>query len=295
MAGRGRGRGRARVVLDLDNTAPGGLAGRNAENEDDDVTPHTAQQNGDQKEDTKPSTSLSLSDMKSIIEDPRTYSETNDVKKVLMCARHFVKSEDDVKTLASLLYNNCLNDSSLSKQGAAICDCLSFIQHGNSIFRNCLLALVQQDYKGREELLSSDPAKFRGFLAFLCEIFNVMRTALNEVFKPLVGPIFDCFNLPLGQDEDSQETETLNEDVCELFALQLQSSGKLLEENEPERMKSLMNRIRTSIIHSKNSPRARCSLLEVLESYVRGWECAESETTQFYCDMAVDIISGLVL
>ena len=46
-----------------------------------------------------------LRDMKAFIEDSRTYHPQNDVKKVLMVARHFVNAEEDVKTLASLIYN----------------------------------------------------------------------------------------------------------------------------------------------------------------------------------------------
>ncbi|XP_005113329.1 CBP80/20-dependent translation initiation factor [Aplysia californica] len=311
MAGRGRARGRGRGLGDSEASAPGGLAARNSVDEDE-STPEVTQNSNEGESKTASGgvgqPTLSLNDMKSIIEDPRTYSEQNDVKKFLMCARHFVKTEEDVKTLSSMLYNNCLSDSSLAKRGSEICDALTCIEVGSTKFRNCLLSLVQADYKARKELIASDPARFRGFLAFLCEIFGVMRTANNEVFKPLVNPIFDCFILPLGQEDQEEEEggeggggggggdmEMLNDDVCELFAIQLQSVGKLLEENEEERMRQLMNRIRTCIIHSKSSPRVRCSLLEVLESYARGWESADSETTKFYCDMAVDMISGLVL
>ena len=33
----------------------------------------------------------------------------------------------------------------------------------------------------RQELMASDPGRFRGFITFLCETFNVMRTVNNEV------------------------------------------------------------------------------------------------------------------
>ena len=41
-----------------------------------------------------------------------------------------------------------------------------------------------------------------------------MRTAGGEVFKPLVGPLFECFNVILDSDEcNSDEYECLNEQV----------------------------------------------------------------------------------
>jgi len=290
MAGRGVGRGRGRGrPADSDASSPGGLSVRNKNEQ-----PATA---SDESE-TNGQATLSLRDMKAFIEDSRTYHPQNDVKKVLMVARHFVNAEEDVKTLASLIYNKCLDDYSLAQRGAEICDCLTIIELGNAKFRNCLLSLVQGDYKARQELMASDPGRFRGFITFLCETFNVMRTVNNEVFKPLVNPIFDCFEQILDPEEKGGQSdfEHLNEDICEVFVETLPRVGKLLDStDDSDRMRELMNKIRTCIIHSKSSPRVRCSLLEVLESYIRGWSAGDSDTARFYCDTAVDIISGLTL
>ncbi|RUS72473.1 hypothetical protein EGW08_019755, partial [Elysia chlorotica] len=120
-----------------------------------------------------------------------------------------------------------------------------------------------------------------------------------QVFKPLVGPVFDCFNLILGpEQEDGEDTAPefeVNEDACENMSIQLQSIGRLLQEHGEERLTSLMDRIRTCIINSRSPARVRCCLLEVVEAFARGWDSASSHTTQFYCDTAVGIISGLIL
>ncbi|CAL1546347.1 unnamed protein product [Lymnaea stagnalis] len=320
MTGRGRSRGRAKV-LDQDPSSPGGLASRNSTGEAEDG--ENAHSDGDdeqtinQAEPVTPNTSggstgqptLSLTDMKSILEDSRTYSEQNDVKRVLLCAKNFVRSQDDVKTLACIIYNKCLEDYSLAKRGSEICDSMTCIEVGNAKFRGCLLSLVQADYKARKELIGKDSCRFSCFLAFLCEIFGIMRTATDEVFKPLINPIFDCFNLILGpefvRNDDEEEVESsqrgggegtvVNDDACEILAAELQSIGRLLEENAEDQMQQLIDNIRTCIINSRSSPRVRCSLLEVVEAYARGWEPANNDTTRFYCDMAVGIISGLVL
>ncbi|XP_059141588.1 CBP80/20-dependent translation initiation factor-like [Physella acuta] len=311
--GRGRARGRSKGINDLEYTSPGGLASRNwaadvdeKESADGDAGSSdggshvTAVVNGT----AAVQATLSLTDMKSIFDDPRTYSDQNDVKKILTCAKHFVRTEEDVKTLASLIYNKVLDDSSLAKKGSEICDSLTCVEVGAVKFRSCLLALVQSDYKARKELILKDPTRFCCFLAFLCEIFGIMRTATDEVFKPLVKPIFDCFNLLLGRDDTTEDDydhrgggddTIVNDDACEIFSEKLQSIGRLLEENAEEQMLQLIDNIRTCIINSRSSPRVRCSLLEAVEAYARGWESAKNETTRFYCDMAVGIISGLVL
>uniref|UniRef100_A0A0B7A550 MIF4G domain-containing protein n=1 Tax=Arion vulgaris TaxID=1028688 RepID=A0A0B7A550_9EUPU len=316
MAGRGVGRGRSRGVLDT-ATTPGGLVSKAEEDEPNAENNHTEKvvKPTDEPNHLAPSDgagdnsglpTLSLTDIKSILEDSRTYNDNNDVKHVLICARHFVRSEADVKTLASVIYNKCLEDSTLAKRGSEICDGLTSIEIGNTKFRNCLLSLVQSDYKDKNEMIAQNPARFSGFLAFLCEIFAIMRTASNEVFKPLINPIFDCLNLVLGPQEavdgDADDDPikgvsdfVVDDDICETFGSQLLSVGRLLDENADDQMKELINRIRTCIIISKSSARVRCSLLEVMEAYIRGWETANNDTTKFYCDVAVGIISGLIL
>ncbi|BFZ26099.1 hypothetical protein BsWGS_29138 [Bradybaena similaris] len=318
----GRGRGRSRGVLDAILTTPGGLVAKAEETGTIPENNHTEKTvtsapvgQDDSNHSAVPSDSdgggqptLSLNDIKSILEDSRTYSEQNDVKRVLVCARNFVRTEADVKVLASLIYNKCLEDATLAKRGSEICDGLTSIEVGSTKFRNCILSLVQADYKERNELLVKNPARFGGFLAFLCEIFGIMRTATNEVFKPLINPIFDCLNLVLGPDDNGDREGdgddhpikgssdfVINEDVCETFSLQLLCVGRLLDEHAEDQMKELMNRIRTGIIISKSSTRVRCCLLEVVETYARGWETANNDITKFYCDMAVEILSGLVL
>ncbi|GFO47756.1 Cbp80/20-dependent translation initiation factor [Plakobranchus ocellatus] len=302
MAGRGRGRGRSRGILDMSTTSPGGLQDKqqDGENQDaqGDASSRAAADTNSLTNNSQQAT-LSLEDMKSILEDTRTYSENSDSKRVLMCARNFVRTADDVKTLASLIYNKCLKDCSLAKRGSEICNSLTSIEVGGVQFRSCLLSLVQADYTARNELMKENPSRFNGFTAFLCEVFGVMRTNTNEVFKPLVGPIFDCFNLVLGPEpeEGSEQADEfdVDEDACENLAIQIQCIGRLLEEHGEDQLTHLMDRIRTCIINSKSPARVRCCLLEVVEAYARGWESASSHTAQFYCDTAVGIISGLIL
>lgn len=49
----------------------------------------------------------------------------------------------------------------------------------------------------------------------MCQVFGTMRTVGGEVFKPLVGPLFECFYVILDSKEcNSDEFECLNEQVC---------------------------------------------------------------------------------
>lgn len=41
-------------------------------------------------------------------------------------------------------------------------------------------------------------------------------------------------------------------------------------------------------------PRIRCTLLEVLECYLRRWQVAPNDVIRFYCDTMAEILAGLI-
>ena len=50
--------------------------------------------------------------------------------------------------------------------------------------------------------------------SFTCQVFNIMRTAGGEVFKPLVTPLYDYINLVIDSKDCSEdEYECLNMQV----------------------------------------------------------------------------------
>ena len=58
--------------------------------------------------------------------------------------------------------------------------------------------------------------------SFTCQVFNIMRTAGDEVFKPLVTPLYDYINLVIDSKDCSEdEYECLNMQVsCVLPIIQ---------------------------------------------------------------------------
>lgn len=56
----------------------------------------------------------------------------------------------------------------------------------------------------------------------------------EQVFKPLVKPIFDCFNLLLGRDDTTEDDDDrrgggddtiVNDDACEVFSEKVRDEG----------------------------------------------------------------------
>ena len=73
-----------------------------------------------------------------------------------------------------------------------------------------VLVLVSDRDKLRQEASS----RFLNSFSFMCQIFGIMRTQGGEVFKPLVGPVFECFTLILDDSNcDPDQYEVFNEQV----------------------------------------------------------------------------------
>ncbi|XP_025077752.1 CBP80/20-dependent translation initiation factor-like isoform X2 [Pomacea canaliculata] len=197
-------------------------------------------------------------------------------------------SSEDLHTIAKFIYIQCQKNREFAKVGAIICDRLANIEREGMRFRNCILSLVQTDYRGREALRRESSSQFMALVSFLSQLLTTMRLANGEVMQPLVQPIYDCFDLILSQDE-------MDADECECLSLQLQSIGRELQDSGEDQMQALMDNIRSKIIQEKTKANIRCVLMEVLECYVRRWQNAPNDVTRFYCDSMADILAGMVI
>ncbi|XP_071141170.1 uncharacterized protein [Mytilus edulis] len=200
-----------------------------------------------------------LNDLEQLIETLTLEPDEEDVAKIQTLA-DTVKTSSDLKELANIIYNRCMKDREFGKTGACLCDRLANMEVEGSKFRNIMLSLVQLDYKDKDSLRTKSPGKFLGFVTFLCQVFGNMRTAKGEPFNVLSGPIYDCIYTIFNDDNSS-------DDDYECLLLQVQSIGKELEAFDEFKMSELMEKVRTKIIKDGRSARARCSLLELLESY----------------------------
>lgn len=67
-----------------------------------------------------------------------------------------------------------------------------------------------------------------------------------------------------------------------LSHLQLQSMGRLLEEQLPEMMTELLAAVRDKMLSPAESPLTRSLLMEVIEVHAHRWSPLEALTTQYY-------------
>lgn len=63
---------------------------------------------------------------------------------------------------------------------------------------------------------------------------------------------------------------------------QLQSMGRLLEEQLPEMMTELLAAVRDKMLSPAESPLSRSLLMEVIELHAHRWSPLEALTTQYY-------------
>lgn len=216
--------------------------------------------------------------------------------------RECAKDEKNIQQVIKVIYNKSLVDIDFARTGAVICDRLSKIDGDGVKYRTNLLKLLQADFadlqqrlvsvanndheqNSKDTLRTSSPEKFNGLIVFLCQIYVTMRTMSGEHFKALVGPIFQCLEMLINSDTS---------DELDILSSLLQSVGKELQLQEPDKMQELLDKIRLKIIQC-SSPQVRCSLLEIVEIQAHNWETLPSDITRFYCDTSADILAGMVV
>ncbi|KAK3590860.1 hypothetical protein CHS0354_033787 [Potamilus streckersoni] len=213
-----------------------------------------------------------------------------DLTNIYQLAESSVKDDKDLKILASMIYKKCMIDREFAKSGAYICYKLSNLEAKGAKFRSALLSLVQNDFTVREEIRTSSKSKYLSFFSLMCQLYGIMKTTSGECLRVLVAPIFDCLELIL----DTQDADD-DDDELECLSLQLQTIGKELEGQDKARMARLLEKIRTKIIRDGCSAQTRCTLLELVECYCRGWRHIPNDVTRFYCDTMADILAGMVI
>ncbi|KAM4707194.1 CBP80/20-dependent translation initiation factor [Discoglossus pictus] len=102
-------------------------------------------------------------------------------------------------------------------------------------------AAEEKDFSVREELHRSDVERWLGFITFLCEVFGTMRSSTGEPFRVLVCPIYTCLRELL-------QSQDVKEDAVLCCSMELQSTGRLLEEQLPEMMTELLATARDKML-----------------------------------------------
>ncbi|XP_031173283.1 CBP80/20-dependent translation initiation factor isoform X3 [Sander lucioperca] len=185
------------------------------------------------------------------------------------------RSEETLAQVVSTIYFKAVSDRSFAATAAKLCDKMALFMVEGTKFRSLLLNMLQRDFACREELQQSDVERWLGFITFLCEVFGTMRSSSAEPFRVLVCPIYTCLRELL-------ESTDVKEDAVLCCSMELQSMGRLLEEQLPEMMTELLAAVRDKMLSPVESQLTRSLLMEVIELHAHRWSPLEALTTQYY-------------
>ncbi|XP_070296646.1 CBP80/20-dependent translation initiation factor [Salvelinus sp. IW2-2015] len=190
-------------------------------------------------------------------------------------AQTSTQSEESLAQIVSTIYGKALSDRSFAATAARLCDKMALFMVEGTKFRSLLLNMLQKDFSRREELQASDVELWLGFITFLCEMFGTMRSSAGEPFRVLVCPIYTCLRELL-------ESPEVKEDAVLCYSMELQSTGRLLEEQLPGMMTELLAAARDKMLCPAESQLTRSLLMEVIELHANHWTPLEDLTTQYY-------------
>lgn len=185
------------------------------------------------------------------------------------------RSEETLAQVVSTIYSKAVSDRSFAATAAKLCDRMALFMVEGTKFRSLLLNMLQRDFARREELQQLDVERWLGFITFLCEVFGTMRSSSGEPFRVLVCPIYTCLRELL-------ESTDVKEDAVLCCSMELQSMGRLLEEQLPEMMIELLAAVRDKMLCPAESQLTRSLLMEVIELHAHRWSPLEALTTQYY-------------
>ncbi|XP_069026932.1 CBP80/20-dependent translation initiation factor isoform X2 [Embiotoca jacksoni] len=185
------------------------------------------------------------------------------------------RSEETLAQVVSTIYSKAVSDRSFAATAAKLCDKMALFMVEGTKFRSLLLNMLQRDFSRREDLQQSDVERWLGFITFLCEVFGTMVSSSGEPFRVLVFPIYTCLRELL-------ESTDVKEDAVLCCSMELQSAGRLLEEQLPEMMTELLAAVRDKMLCPTESQLTRSLLMEVIELHAHRWSPLEALTTQYY-------------
>uniref|UniRef100_A0A670YDP7 CBP80/20-dependent translation initiation factor n=1 Tax=Pseudonaja textilis TaxID=8673 RepID=A0A670YDP7_PSETE len=190
-------------------------------------------------------------------------------------AQNSTNSEEMLGEIVKTIYQKAVTDRSFACTAAKLCDKMALFMVDGTKFRSLLLNMLQKDFTRREELQQSDVERWLGFITFLCEVFGTMRSSTGEPFRVLVCPIYTCLRELL-------QSQDMKEDAVLCCSMELQSAGRLLEEQLPELMTELLAAARDKMLCPSESMLTRSLLLEVIELHANSWNPLTPTITQYY-------------
>ncbi|KAI7795582.1 putative CBP80/20-dependent translation initiation factor [Triplophysa rosa] len=190
-------------------------------------------------------------------------------------AQSSADSEETLNEIVHTIYHKAVSDRSFAATAAKLCDKMALFMVEGTKFRSLLLNMLQRDFTRRDELRRTDVESWLGFVTLLCEVFGTMRSSAGEPFRVLVCPIYSCLRELL-------QSPDVKEDAVLCCTMELQSTGRLLEDQLPEMMTELLATVRDKMLCPSESQLTRSLLMEVVELHAHRWSPLEALTTAYY-------------
>eukprot|EP00058_Branchiostoma_floridae_P002727 XP_002588215.1 hypothetical protein BRAFLDRAFT_68858 [Branchiostoma floridae] len=131
------------------------------------------------------------------LEDAEAGSLSWQLTDVVMQMEQFASTGAKLKELVRTTYNKSLQDQNFARVGARLCGEMATHEVDGVKLRSEVLTRLQEDYKKKESLHTSDQAVFLGFVTLLCELF--VRTyrpnpgaERHSRMSALMGKVRDC-------------------------------------------------------------------------------------------------------
>ncbi|NXP34717.1 CTIF factor, partial [Leiothrix lutea] len=191
-------------------------------------------------------------------------------------AQNSTNSEEMLGEIVKTIYQKAVTDRSFASTAAKLCDKMALFMVEGTKFRSLLLNMLQD-----VGFVLCRPVPHLSHVCWLCLIpwgctaFGTLLTVEekeDDVF--LTACLFSLLQLLQSQD--------VKEDAVLCCSMELQSTGRLLEEQLPEMMTELLAIARDKMLCPSESMLTRSLLLEVIELHANNWNPLTPTITQYY-------------
>ncbi|EHH29291.1 hypothetical protein EGK_09670 [Macaca mulatta] len=189
-------------------------------------------------------------------------------------AQNSTNSEEMLGEIVRTIYQKAVSDRSFAFTAAKLCDKMALFMVEGTKFRSLLLNMLQKELNLNQWPRESTVTNWGSQGALLCRVRHTMQTGPGAPHRT-VTLTSSCSN-PLLQSQDVKEDAVL---CC---SMELQSTGRLLEEQLPEMMTELLASARDKMLCPSESMLTRSLLLEVIELHANSWNPLTPPITQYY-------------
>ncbi|KAL7843968.1 hypothetical protein SRHO_G00225070 [Serrasalmus rhombeus] len=200
-------------------------------------------------------------------------------------AQNSADSEETLTEIVQTIYRKAVSDRSFAATAAKLCDRMALFMVEGTKFRSLLLNMLQSFcVQRRRDAVRSCRTLCGRVRPYRCRVEDVRFAVpsqateqFSEPGRPASGVLIKGILM-----EALLESAEVKEDAVLCCSMELQSAGRLLEEQLPEMMTELLAAVRDKMLCPSESQLTRSLLMEVIELHAHHWSPLEALTTQYY-------------